>query len=376
MTAAADRVRGPLALLRAMRRSGALKPDPRQELAAEKLQSLHHALHQYRPDLGKADWRARLGFARRKTDPPQGLYLFGDVGRGKSMLMDMFFDTAPVPRKRRVHFNAFMIEVHDRIHEWRERHGGDDPIPPLAERIAREAWLLCFDEMQVGDVADAMILRRLFTALFEAGIVVVATSNQPPDELYKDGLQRERFLPFIDLLKERLDLLALDGDEDYRLARLRGMAVYHMPLGPESDAALDAAFLGLTDRETGDPDEIVVQARALVVPEAAKGVARFTFADLCERPLGAADYLAIAARYHTLILAGIRRMTPERRNEAKRFVILIDSLYEHGVNLVCAAEGPPRDLYPAGDGGFEFARTVSRLMEMQARDYLARPHLA
>lgn len=371
-----EKAQGPLALLRARRRSGELKPDSRQELAAEKLQSLHHALHHYRPDQGRDGWRARLGFARRRTDPPQGLYLYGDVGRGKSMLMDMFFETAPVSRKRRVHFNAFMVEVHDRVHSWRRRHGGDDPVPPLARRIAAEAWLLCFDEFQVEDVADAMILRRLFTALFDAGIVVVATSNRPPDDLYRDGLQRERFLPFIDLLKEKLDLLALDGEEDYRLARLKGMPVYHTPLGPQADAALDAAFLGLTDRKTGDPEEIEVKGRRLAVPEAAKGVARFSFADLCARPLGAADYLAIAVRYHTVLLSGIPRMTPERRNEAKRFVTLIDSLYEHGVNLVCAAEGPPDTLYPAGDGSFQFARTVSRLMEMQAKDYLARPHLA
>lgn len=368
---------GPLGAYRDKRRAGALRADPMQELAAEKLQSLHHALTGYRPASGPVGWRARLGLERRAIDPPQGIYIFGDVGRGKSMLMDMFFDAAPVERKRRVHFNAFMLEVHDRIHAWRTDQGnGDDPIPPLARRIADETWLLCFDEFQVTDVADAMILRRLFTALFGAGVVMVATSNRAPDDLYLDGLQRDSFLPFIDLLKERLDLLELGGGTDFRLARLRGMGVYHTPLGADADAALDAAFLNLTDGDGGAPLRLAVKGRTLTVPAAAKGVARFSFADLCAGPLGAADYLEIAARFHTVVLAGIPVMSAEQRDEARRFVLLIDSLYEHGVNLICSAAGTPQQLYREGDGGFEFTRTISRLMEMQAEDYLTRRHLA
>jgi cell division protein ZapE len=292
------------------------------------------------------------------------------------MLMDLFFETAPVEKKRRVHFHEFMLEVHDRLHRHRQEAAGEgDDVAVLADVIAGDATLLCFDEFQVTNIADAMLLGRLFAALFDLGVVVVATSNVAPDELYAGGLQRERFLPFIDLLKERLDILALDGLMDYRLARLQGMRVYHQPLDAAASAALDEAFAQLTDGAAGEPATLTVQGRRLAVPRAAKGVARFRFADLCERPLGAADYIAIATHFHTVVLAEIPQMSRAQRNEARRFMTLIDALYEHKVNLVCSAAAAPDALYAEGDGAFEFRRTASRLMEMQSRDYLARPHL-
>jgi len=367
----------PLQRYRALRRAGELAADPVQELAIEKLEILHHRLAQYDP-AGEQGW---LGFLRRrpKREPaPEGLYIYGDVGRGKSMVMDLFFDTVALEHKRRVHFHAFMAEVHGRINAFRRTpaaaRNGDDPIPPVARDIAAEAWLLCFDEFEVRDVADAMILGRLFTQLFELGVVVVATSNRPPDDLYQGGLNRQLFLPFIDLLKDRLDVLCLDGKQDYRLLRLKGIAVYHTPLGPEAEAALDAAFLRLTDQARGEPDGVEVMGRTIAVREQAKGSARFSFAELCEQPLGANDYLAIAARYHTVILSGIPRLTAEQRNEARRLVLLIDVLYDHKVKLVASAAAEPQALYAAGDGSFEFQRTASRLIEMQSADYIDAPH--
>jgi cell division protein ZapE len=370
---------GPLAAYRAAVRAGALKPDPAQELAAEKLQGLAHALQGYsaRAD-APANWRARLGLARRpKAAAPQGLYLYGPVGRGKSMLMDLFFAGAPVERKRRAHFHAFMAEVHDRLHAWRRAARGtkSDPLPDLAAEIAADAWLLCFDEFVVADIADAMILGRLFESLFAQGVVVVATSNFPPDRLYEGGLQRERFLPFVALLKDRLDLLDLGEGTDYRLARLKEMPVFHMPLGPEATARLDEAFRQLTEGAEARPDSLTVKGRRLEVPMAARGVARFSFPELCERPLGAEDYLTVATHFHTLVLDGVPRLTPDRRNEARRFMTLIDALYEHRANLVMAADAPPEEIYTGAEGGFEFRRTVSRLNEMQAADYIAKPHL-
>jgi cell division protein ZapE len=367
---------GPLTLYRARRRAGQLQPDPAQQLAAEKLESLHRALVGYQPASGRAGWRERLGLARRREDPPQGLYIFGAVGCGKSMLMDLFFETGPVAKKRRVHFYEFMLEVHDRLHRHRQEQAGEtDDVAVLAGDIAADATLLCFDEFQVTNIADAMLLGRLFAALFDLGVVVVATSNLAPDDLYAGGLQRERFLPFIALLKERLDILELDGLVDYRLARLKDMRVYHQPLDAAAATALDEAFAQLTDGAAGAPATLMVQGRRLAVPRAAKGVARFRFAELCERPLGAADYIAIATHFHTLILAEIPQMSRAERNEARRFMTLIDALYEHKVNLICSAAAVPDALYAEGDGAFEFQRTASRLMEMQSRDYLARPHL-
>ena len=367
---------GPLAAYRARRRAGELKPDPGQELTVEKLQSLANALRHYSPTSGLGGWKARLGLARRRADPPQGLYIYGGVGTGKSMLMDLFFETAPVEVKRRVHFHAFMQEVHDRLHAWRRRTKGakGDPLPELAGELAAEAWLVCFDEFHVVNIADAMILGRLFETLFGCGVVVVATSNWPPDRLYDGGLQRERFLPFIALLKERLDVLQLDSGHDYRLARLMDISVYHAPLGPRAATALDEAFTRLTEGAAGAAEEIAVKGRTLAVSRAARGVACFTFAELCEAPLGPADYLAIAGRYHAVILAGVPVLNAQRRNEARRFMTLIDALYESRVKLVVSAEAPPEQLYPTGDGAREFQRTVSRLQEMRSTEYLTLDH--
>ena len=295
------------------------------------------------------------------------------------MVMDLFYAEAAVSPKERIHFHAFMLDVHARIHAARES-AGEDPIPVVARDIAGAARLLCFDEMQVNNVADAMILSRLFTALLDAGTVVVTTSNRPPADLYKDGLNRQLFLPFIALLEQRLDVVGLNGPTDYRLERLGGMPTYHVPNGPEATAKLSEAFFRLTDYPPEDrahvPSETIAVpgGRSLFVPKALKGVAVFSFKRLCAQPLGAADYLAIARRYHTVVMVGIPRLDPERRNEAARFVTLIDTLYEHKVKLLAAADAVPQALYPAGDGSFEFERTASRLMEMQSADYLALGH--
>jgi cell division protein ZapE len=366
---------GPLTAYRRRRQRGELAADPAQAIAVEKLQSLHNALRHYQP-AAERGWLDRLGLGRPRPQPPTGLYLHGGVGRGKSMLMDLFFATAPVAAKRRVHFNAFMLEVHEALHRRRQAGENGDPIPPLAGELARRAWLLCFDEFQVTNIADAMLLGRLFGALLELGVVVVATSNTAPDELYAGGLQRELFLPFIALLKQKLDLLQLDGETDYRRARLKGMRVYHTPLGPAADRALAEAFAHLTDGAPAAPDSLVVQGRVLAIPRTARRVACFTFDALCRTPLGAADYLAIAAHYPCIILAGVLRLRPEERDVARRFMLLIDALYEHRAQLVCSADGAPDELYPEGDAAVEFRRTASRLMEMQSAAYLARPHLA
>lgn len=344
-------------------------------------------------DEGQARVVARLdelhqGFARQngrrfslfsKPANLTGLYIYGGVGRGKSMLMDLFYETAPVTPKRRVHFHEFMQETHDRIHAYRQalkqrRVKGDDPLPPVAEEIARSAKLLCFDEFQVKDIADASILGRLFSALFEYGVVVVATSNRPPDDLYQGGLNRQRFLPFIELLKQRVDVLYLDSPTDYRLDRLKGRPVWFQPCGPKARKEMDAAFHRMTGGAAITPAELTVKGRVLKVPETAQGVARFPFAALCAANLGAGDYLALAQHYHTIFIDNIARLGPEKRNEAIRFVNLIDALYEHKVKLLASADAAPGELYPTGDSAFEFQRTASRLMEMQAEDYLAAGH--
>ena len=361
---------GPLALYRERRQSGALVPDSGQELAVEKLQSLWRALQSYKPNNGAHGWRARLGLAPAADPPPLGLYLFGGVGRGKTMVMDMFFEAAPLAAKRRVHFYAFMLEVHERIHARRQLKA--DPIGPVAKEIASEATLLCFDEFHVTDIADAMILGRLFEALFAEGVVVVATSNRAPDELYKDGLQRERFLPFIALMKQKLDMLELDAGRDYRLARLIGRQVYFTPADDRAYRALERAFADLTDNALSARSvTLLVQNRFVVVPRAALGVAWFSFEELCDRPLGAADYLALCRKFATIILEGIPKLGPERRNEAKRLNIFIDTLYEARGRLIASAEVPPDQIYTEGDGVFEFQRTVSRLIEMQSDAYIS-----
>jgi cell division protein ZapE len=344
---------------------GDLQDDAAQHQAAEKLHALARALVRYRPG---------AFFFFKPKPPPRGLYIWGDVGRGKSMLMDLFFAEARVAAKRRIHFNAFMVETHASIHAERQRTGGDDPIPPVARAIAEKAQLLCFDEFQVGDVADAMILGRLFEQLFERGVVIVATSNTAPRHLYEGGLNRQLFLPFIEEIEQRLDIVELNGDTDYRLQRMSGMNIYLQPAGPEADAAMDAAWQRLTDGSRGAPAILTVLGRALTVPRAARGVARFGFDDLCARPLAAADYLAIAHAYHTVLIDHVPRLGPAERNQARRFVVLIDTLYDEGVKLICSAEAPPEQLYKSGDGVDAFRRTVSRLHEMQSEDYLKRRH--
>ncbi|MSP67123.1 MAG: cell division protein ZapE [Alphaproteobacteria bacterium] len=367
---------GPLSQFRALVRAGDLQPDSAQELAVERLETLHRRLIHYEPAIA-AGWRRSLR-AFRRTEPPEGLYLFGGVGRGKSMLMDLFFRTSHVGKRRRVHFHAFMQEVHAKVHAWRQeevqRPGASDPVPVIARRLAADAWLLCFDELQVNDIADAMILGRLFQHLFEAGVVVVSTSNRPPQDLYKDGLNRDRFLPFIAMIEECMDVLHVDGGLDYRLGVLKGAPTYHTPLGADSERRLDQAFRQLIGDATPESVDLLIQGRTLRIPTAARGVARASFAELCERALGPADYIALATRFRALVLSGIPRLGWERRNEAKRFVTLIDELYEHKVNLVCSAAVPPHEIYADGDGSFEFARTASRLVEMQSDAFLAEPH--
>jgi len=361
---------------RLLRETGGLRPDAAQARAAAVFDSLARALGTYRPRK-----RRLLGLAHAGAVPPKGLYLHGPVGRGKSLLMDMFFESAPVEKKRRVHFNAFMQEIHARIHEWRnlsprerrrpefvsEAH--DDPIAPAAKRISLEATLLCFDEFQVEDVADAMILGRLFEKLFALGVVVAATSNTAPDRLYEGGLNRALFLPFIALIQEHMTVLELDGPNDYRLERMAGMNLYIAPLGAKAGALMDEAWRRLTDTARGDRIALNVLGRELVVPQAAKGVARFSFDALCGQPLGASDYLALARTFHTLLLDGIPRMGPDAYNEARRFTLLIDTLYDERVKLVCSAESPPFELFVEGENADSFRRAASRLTEMQSEDY-------
>ncbi len=355
--------------------AGELRPDAAQVAVVDRLDALAVEL---------AAPVAKPGlFARWRTPEPVaaplGLYIWGGVGRGKSMLMDLFYTHAEVSPKRRVHFHEFMLEVHGLLHAERQK-GGPDPIPPVAAQIAASARLLAFDEMQVKDIADAAILSRLFTALFGHGVTIVTTSNRVPTDLYKDGLNRQLFLPFIALIQQKCAVITLDGPTDYRLERLGGAATWHVPADMAATAAMSDTFFRLTDYPVEDRARVPTETlsvpggRTLFVPKALKGVAVFSFARLCRKPLGAADYLAIARHYHTVFIVGIPMMGPENRNEAVRFITLIDALYEYKVKLVASADAAPLALYPAGDGAFEFERTVSRLMEMQSADYMALGH--
>ena len=359
--------------------TGAIERDPAQARLVRALDRLVQDLQRRK----RASKSSALGWLFRRKDEaetPRGLYIWGSVGRGKTMLMDLFHEAAPEP-KRRVHFHGFMADAHERIHAHRQavKAGtakGDDPIGPVADQLADEATLLCFDEFTVTDIADAMILGRLFGHLFRRGVTVVATSNVEPDRLYEGGLNRALFLPFIETLKERVEVLRLDSRTDFRLEKLGGAAVYHVPAGPEARAALDAAFKGLTGKAKGRPATVAVHGREVAIPEAAGGVARFGFDDLCRQPLGASDYMALARAFHTIILDGIPVMAEAERNEAKRFITLIDTLYDRHVKLVASAAAEAQDLYTAEAGreAFEFDRTVSRLIEMRSREYLALPH--
>jgi cell division protein ZapE len=357
---------GPHALYSARCEAGAIRSDPAQARAIERLEALHRALIGYTP-LSRG-WLGRL--VGGSVAAPKGIYLWGPVGRGKSMLMDLFFASAPVARKRRVHFHAFMLDVHNRI-ERERRARSRQPILRVAAALAEEAQLLCFDEFQVNDIADAMILERLFRALFDAGTEVVATSNRHPDRLYENGLQRDRFLPFIALLQQRLDVVPLDSGRDYRLARMIGKPIYFQPLDDHAHHSVEKAFAALSDGMPIVNETLTVMARPLEAPRVTGNVAWFTFDELCARPLSAVDYLALAERFAAIVVEGIPRLGSHQRNEAQRFHILIDALYEARTLLIASAEVPPREIYVEGDGSFEFQRTVSRLMEMQSEDYVA-----
>lgn len=354
--------------------AGELRPDPEQQAAARKLAAL-------REQLTVAADTGLLGrLFGKKPVPPRGIYMWGGVGRGKSMLMDLFHDALAIAEKRRVHFHAFMQEVHQKMRHWRQQEPGD-PIPHVARDIADGVRCLCFDEMVVNNSADAMIMSRLFRALIvDEGVTVVTTSNRAPSELYKNGLNREHFLPFIALIEDRLDVIALNGPTDYRLDRIAGLATWHAPLGDAATAQVREAFFRLTDYDPDDAAHVpsadldVGGGRMLHVPRALKGVAVFSFKRLCREARGASDYLAVARMFHTVIMVGIPVMGPEDRNEAARFVTLIDALYEHRVKLFATAAAQPNNLYQAGDGSFEFERTVSRLMEMQSDAYMALGH--
>lgn len=372
---------GPLKRYQKLVAQGALTQDPAQEEAVQKLDRLHQMLRGY-------NGPKRSLFGQLKP-VPQGLYLWGGVGRGKSLLMDIFFNNVEVKKKRRVHFHEFMSETHDTLARWRhadeknrKRHPAydkktaDDPVPYVARDFAEAAQVICFDEFQVTDIADAMVLGRLFELMFAQGVVMVATSNRHPDALYKDGINRQLFLPFIDLLKNATEIHELKASRDYRLERLGGAEVYHAPLGQNADTAMDKAWNALICGAQEKTTTIQVKGRTLTFNRTARGAVRTSFSQLCEHPLGANDYLAIVRQFDTLFLDHIPQLSAEKRNEAKRFVTLIDAVYESRTKFVCSAQAAPNQLYPAGDGSFEFERTASRLIEMQSADYLSAERIA
>lgn len=360
--------------------SGKIEADPAQAALARRFADLEERIVQHR----LARKSSALGWLFGKREPAgplKGLYIHGEVGRGKTMLMDLFFSSSPVERKRRAHFHEFMSDVHDRVRLLRHKIkrgeiGDSDPIRLAADQVAAETWLLCFDEFHVTDIADAMILGRLFTRLFELGVVLVATSNVAPGDLYRDGLNRALFVPFIKLLQQYVEVARLDARTDFRLEKLSGVSTWYVPADEDAEVALDIAWQKLTGHLEGAPQDIPLQGRKLRVPQAAMGVARFSFPELCEQPLGANDYLRLAHEFHTLIVDGIPIMGYENRNAAKRFIILIDALYDNAVKLIASAAAEPTWLYTADEGyeAHEFKRTASRLIEMRSEGYLALPH--
>jgi cell division protein ZapE len=360
--------------------AGEIERDPAQGRAVDLLSEVEERLREHRLARKSSSLGWLFGARERKRQPIKGLYVYGEVGRGKTMLMDLFFEASPVKRKRRVHFHEFMADVHEHVRQFREQQkgsgNGDDPIALTAAALADESWLLCFDEFHVTDIADAMILGRLFKRMFELGVVVVATSNVAPDELYKGGLNRALFLPFIAMIKDHMVVTRLESRTDFRLEKLAGHPVWHVPADDTADAALDAAWKALTGGHPGAPHDLTIKGRTVRVPRAAMGVARFSFHELCEQPLAASDYLRIAHEFHSIVLDRIPAMDLSKRNEAKRFIILIDTLYDHAVKLVASADAEPDQLYTAADGyeALEFKRTASRLIEMRSEAYLALPH--
>ena len=357
---------------------GEITEDPIQLDIVRRLDELNTELSQLRLASKKSSLGWLFGRGRKQEKSIKGLYVWGGVGRGKTMLMDLFMEVAVVRRKRRVHFHEFMAETHERIFAHRQalKRGevkGDDPIPPVAEKIAEETRLLCFDEFSVTDIADAMILGRLFTQLFALGVVVVATSNVDPKDLYRDGLNRQLFLPFINLLCENVDVVMLDSPTDYRLEKLGGADVYVTPLGARANEHIEELWLKLTHGVTPHSSHLENQGRVIPVRMVAAGAARFTFEELCMKPLGASDYLRIAHAFGTVFLENVPVLSKARRNEAKRFINLIDTLYDNSVRLVISADAEPHELYQSTDGteAFEFDRTTSRLIEMRSEAYLA-----
>ena len=348
---------------------GDLQPDAAQEQALAVLQTLATELQGYRPRLP-----GLLSRFLAEGAPPRGLYMYGSVGRGKSMLMDLFYEAVPVEKKRRVHFHQFMLEIQERLHKLQAAQA-PDVLPRVAREIAAEAWLLCFDEFHVGNIADAMILGRLFEALFAAGVVVVSTSNWAPDQLYKNGLQRERFLPFIALIEEKMRIYHLDGAVDHRFEQTQKLPGCFFPLNADNTRRLQQIFFQLTGNADPESLALPVQGRTLRVTHAAKGVGFFNFEELCVEALGAADYLALAASLHTVLIDGVPKMSAEKRNETMRFINLIDALYEAHVQLYFSAEAAPEQLTPGGELEFQFQRTLSRLMEMQGEEYRKKAHL-
>ncbi len=353
--------------------SGEIRPDSVQAAALVPLVRLEG-------DLARAEPSGFTSFFR-KPESQKGVYLIGPVGRGKSMLMDLFFANAPVAKKRRVHFHVFMGEVHRLIDAWRRgdaaarkaRFGqakGDDPIAPVADVVAGEARLLCFDEFQVTDIADAMILGRLFEALFARGVTLVATSNRMPDELYKNGINRQLFLPFVELLKSKVEVVVVAGQHDYRLDRLRAAGSWFSPIDPDNERSFRALWADMLNGEAETGETLEVLGRKIHLPHAAGGMLRASFASLCSVALGPNDYVAIAERFHTIFIEDVPKLSANRREEARRFVILVDALYEAHARTVLLAEAEPTLLYPEGDGAFEFERTASRLQEMRSADWL------